>query len=179
MKTSLRSILLTAALAVAVPALTFGAISTRVRNNLKQALPGQSDAVDEIVNASNDANLIHRPVAATFTVATKSGNNIDTQVVFKDGRGSAIATVFKTYCWESPATTGLAYITTANTAAFSAVTYGSVESRTSGKSADVLSDASGRLGIRSTQSSGTSPTEYLCCALAGGATACSGAIAFH
>jgi len=128
------------------------------------------------LNGTVKTKSVRVPTDATFTVAAESGNNVDTQIIFKDGDGTAIAYPFQTYCWTSPASTGAAYVTTAATAVFSAVTNGTVESVTSGKSANVITSAAGLLGIRDTQTSNTVLDAYLCCSLALGRTACSGAI---
>lgn len=118
------------------------------------------------------------PTRATFTVGTKAGNDIDTQIAFLNGAGSAIAYPYQTYCWGSPASTGAGYVVTAGTAVFSAVTNGSVESVTSGKSANAITSATGTLGVRWTQTSTTVAPAYLCCRGALGVTLCSGVVQF-
>jgi len=156
--------------------LTATTLTTDQRKRIDQSVVSASlgDIISDSVERVDDG-----PFSATFTVGAEGSNNIDTQIVFKDGRGTAINQVFKTYCWQSEATTGAGFVTTAGTAVLSAVTNGSVESRTSGKSADVLSSAAGLLGIRLTQTSATVPDAYLCCADPLGRPLCSGVIDFN
>lgn len=163
--------------AVLVSAFAYAtALSTNDRKRITLAVNEAtlSDIIGDSVEAVDDG-----AIAATFTVGAEASNNIDTQIVFKDGRGNAIGHVFKTYCWQSESSVGAGFVTTAGTAALSAVTNGSVESRTSGKSADALTSAAGLLGIRLTQTSATVPNAYLCCADELGRALCSGVVDFN
>ncbi len=155
-------------LAIAISATAIGA-------NVVYRNPG-THVFDAVRSKAYNSRGTHLPVQASFSVGAESGDNIDTQITFKDGYGTAIAYPFQTYCWTSEDSAGAAYATTAATAVFSAVTNGTVESVTSGKSANVITSAAGLLGVRDTQTSNTVPDAYLCCKLALGATACSGAI---
>lgn len=165
---------------VAAAVLIFSGIAyaASVNNYFSRTTPGTKDNVLTL-NGTVKVEDVTLPVAASFVVGTEASNNIDVQVTFKDGAGTAIAVPFQTYCWISEDSAGAAYATTAGTSAFSAVTNGSVESVTSGKSANVISSAAGLLGVRLTQTSGSVPDEYLCCTSGVGVPLCSGAVDFE
>lgn len=177
MKKHLRSALFVVMLIVSTLAFV-SVVKPAAASNVVKRLQG-SYVFDGVQASTYTAGGSRVPTSATFTVGTISGDNIDVQIVLKDGNGTAIAYPFETYAWISDSTTGAAYTTTAMSAVLSAVTNGSVESVTSGKSANVISSAAGLLGIRATQSSNTGPTSYLCLRLALGSTSCSGALTYH
>lgn len=118
------------------------------------------------------------PTKATFTVGALTSNRHDVDVQWKDGDATATAYPYETYCWASTSSVGAGYVTTAGTSAFSAVTNGAVESVTSGKSANVITSATGLATVRVTQTSSTVPAQYLCCKSALGVTLCSASMTF-
>lgn len=163
------------AAAVGVLALAGTALAASVNNYFQQATPGTKNNV-LVLNGTVKVEDVTLPVAATFTEGTESSDKFDVAIDFLDGNGTAIAKPFQTYCWASESSAGAGYVTTAGTSAFSAVTDGSIESVTSGQSANAITTATGEITIRVTQTSATAPSQYLCCTSGVGIPLCSDAL---
>lgn len=148
------------------------AMAQSVSNYFSQPLGAGSDNA-LVINGTAKFENVTIPTVATFVEGTEASNRFDVQVSFKDGNGTAIAKPFQTYCWTSNSSVGAAYVTTAGTSAMAAITNGTVESVTTGKSANGISTAAGLLGVRVTQTSASAPDEYLCCTSAVGVPLCS------
>lgn len=154
------------------------AFAANVANYISQTTPGTSDN-PLVVNGTWKIEGHTVPVQASFTVGSESSDIIPVDITWKDGNGVAIDTVFASECYQSSGSSGLAYVTTAGTSAFTAHTNGVVESITTGKRARFMSTAAGLIGINVTQTSATVPDAYLCCLNALGKPVCSGALDFN
>jgi hypothetical protein len=114
-------------------------------------------------------NVDNAPVQATSTVITSAtAHTFDVDWKFFDANAAGLTASWKTYCYMSDSKVGVGYANTAGTSAFASSAAGFVESITSGKSANVMTDATGHVKIKVAQTSTSVPNEYICCMNASG-----------
>lgn len=182
---NIKRALFTAGLISLLPTLAFGALSTRESGFVRNAFKDNRLA-DHITALLNRDDLATDSI--TFTVGAPSANAVITAIQVKTGdalgrnggaTNSSPAAVKSLFCYTSLSSTGTGFVTTAGTSAFAVDTNGAVLSLVTGKAAEVLTDATGLAGLKATQTSSTTGTNYLCCAIPQRGVSCSAGFTFQ